>query len=504
MKRFVQGESRTQVMLLPECLDDYVVETNPVRVVDVFVDELDLGKLGFAGIDPAATGRPAYHPAVLLKIYLYGYLNRIQSSRRLETETQRNVELMWLTGRLMPDFKTIANFRKDNGKAIRGVCCQFVVLCRQLGLLSADVVAIDGSKFKAMNNRDRNFTSAKLKRRMQEIEASIDRYLAALDTADRQESSVAQVKTERLQDKIAALKTRMHELKAIEVQLNATPDKQISLTDPDARSMKTRGTGIVGYNAQIAVDAKHHLIVAHEVTNDGIDRSQLSSMAKQASAAMDSKELTAVADRGYFKGEEILACEQAGITVIVPKPLTSGSKAEGRFGKQDFVYLADDDEYRCPAGQRLTRHFAVVEHGMTLHAYWSSACQGCAMRAQCTSSPEPRRIRRWEHEAVLDAMQARLDNAPEMMRIRRQTVEHPFGTIKSWMGAAHFLTKTLERVNTEMSLHVLAYNMKRVIKLLGIGGLIDAIRAYAHYLLCVLRAYIDKATGGRGFSESPA
>ena len=504
MKRFVQGESRTQVILLPECLDDYVVETNPVRVVDVFVDELDLGKLGFAGIDPAATGRPAYHPAVLLKIYLYGYLNRIQSSRRLETETQRNVELMWLTGRLMPDFKTIANFRKDNGKAIRGVCRQFVVLCRQLGLLSADVVAIDGSKFKAVNNRDRNFTSAKLKRRMQEIEASIDRYLAALDTADRQESSVAQVKTERLQDKIAALKTRMHELKAIEVQLNATPDKQISLTDPDARSMKTRGTGIVGYNAQIAVDAKHHLIVAHEVTNDGIDCSQLSSMAKQASVAMDSKELTAGADRGYFKGEEILACEQAGITVIVPKPLTSGSKAEGRFGKQDFVYMADDDEYRCPAGQRLTRHFAVVEHGMTLHAYWSSACQGCAMRAQCTSSPEPRRIRRWEHEAVLDAMQARLDNAPEMMRIRRQTVEHPFGTIKSWMGAAHFLTKTLERVNTEMSLHVLAYNMKRVIKLLGIGGLIDAIRAYALYLLCVLRAYIDKATGGLGFSESPA
>jgi transposase len=504
MKRFVQGESRTQVILLPECLDDYVVETNPVRVVDVFVDELDLGKLGFDGVDPAATGRPAYHPAVLLKIYLYGYLNRIQSSRRLETEAQRNVELMWLTGRLMPDFKTIANFRKDNGKAIRGVCRQFVVLCRQLGLLSADVVAIDGSKFKAVNNRDRNFTSAKLKRRMQEIEASIDRYLAALDTADRQESSVAQVKTERLQDKIAALKTRMQELKATEVQLNAAPDKQISLTDPDARSMKTRGTGIVGYNAQIAVDAKHHLIVAHEVTNDGIDRSQLSSMAKQASVAMDSKELTAVADRGYFKGEEILACEQAGISVIVPKPLTSGSKAEGRFGKQDFVYLADDDEYRCPAGQRLTRHFAVVEHGMTLHAYWSSACQGCAMRAQCTTSAEPRRIRRWEHEAVLDAMQARLDNAPEMMRIRRQTVEHPFGTIKSWMGATHFLTKTLPRVSTEMSLHVLAYNMKRVIKLLGIGGLIDAIRAYALYLLCVLRAYIDKATGGLGFSESPA
>lgn len=513
MKRFIQGEDRTQGILLPECLDEYVAEANPVRVVDVFVDELDLGKLGFEGVDPAATGRPAYHPAVLLKIYLYGYLNRIQTTRRLETETQRNVELMWLTGRLRPDFKTIANFRKDNGKAIRGVCRQFVVLCRQLGLLSETLVAIDGAKFKAVNNRDRNFTSAKLQRRMQEIEASINRYLAALDTADRQEAPVAQVKTERLQDKIAALKARMQELKAVEVRLNATPDKQISLTDPDARSMKTRGTGIVGYNAQIVVEAKHHLIVAHEVTNDGVDRSQLSSMAQQARRAMGSKELTAVADRGYFSGEEILACEQAGITAIVPKPLTSSSKAEGRFSKQDFIYVADDDEYRCPAGQRLIKRFTSVEDGMTLHSYWSSACPGCPLKAQCTTGKE-RRVKRWEHEAVLEAMQARLDHAPEIMRIRRQTVEHPFGTIKSWMGATHFLTKTLDRVSTEMSLHVLAYNVKRVMKLLGIGGLIDAIRACALYLFLnrghfsrlasVLRAHFEKAIGEPGFNESPA
>ena len=266
-------------------LKRYVADTNPVRVVDVFVDELDLGKLGFEGVDPAATGRPSYHPEVLLKIYIYGYLNRIQSSRRLEREAQRNVELMWLTNRLMPDFKTIANFRKDNGKAIRGVCRQFVVLCQQLGLFSEALVAIDGSKFKAVNNRDRNFTSAKLQRRMEEIESSINRYLDALDTADRQEPSVAQAKTVRLQDKIAALKVQMRALKEIQRRLSETPDKQISLTDPDARSMKTRGTGIVGYNVQTAVDVKHHLIVAHEVTNVGIDRSQLSSMAKQAREA---------------------------------------------------------------------------------------------------------------------------------------------------------------------------------------------------------------------------
>jgi transposase len=476
MKRFIQGEDRTQATLLPELLDDYVSDTNPVRVVDVFVDELDLGKLGFERVDPASTGRPSYHPAILLKIYIYGYLNRIQSSRRLEREAQRNVELMWLTGRLMPDFKTIANFRKDNGKAIRSVCRQFVVICQQLGLFSEALVAIDGSKFKAVNNRDRNFTSTKLQRRMEEIESSINRYLSALETADRQEPSVAQARTERLQDKIAALKVQMQALKEVEVRLNETPDKQISLTDPDARSMRTRGTGVVGYNVQTAVDAKHHLIVAHEVNNDGSDRDQLSSMAIQARDAMGTQQLTVVADRGYFKGEEILACENTGITAIIPKPLTSGSKAEGRFGKQDFVYMAQDDEYRCPAGQRLIRHSKSVEDGMTLHGYWTTACHGCTIKAQCTTGKE-RRIKRWEHEAVLDEVQARLDHKPEMMKVRRETVEHPYGTLKAWMGATHFLTKTLDRVSTEMSLHVLAYNLKRVMKLLGTGTLMEAMKA---------------------------
>jgi len=300
MKRFIQGEDRTQATMFPELLDDYVAETNPVRAVDVFVDELDLGQLGFEGVDPAETGRPAYHPAALLKIYIYGYLNRIQSSRRLEREAHRNVELMWLIGRLMPDFKTIANFRKDNGRAIRSVCRQFVVLCQRLGLFTEALVAIDGSKFKAVNNRDRNFTSAKLKRRMEEIESSISRYLTALDTADRQEPAIAQARSERLQDKIEALKNQMRELKEVEVQLKTAPDHQISLTDPDARSMKTRGNGIVGYNVQTAVDAKHHLIVVHEVTNVGTDRDQLTSMAIQAREAMGTQELSAVADRGYF------------------------------------------------------------------------------------------------------------------------------------------------------------------------------------------------------------
>ena len=474
MKRFIEGEDRTQVTLLPECLDDYVGADNPVRIVDVFVDQLELRALGFTGVEPAETGRPSYHPAVLLKIYIYGYLNRVQSSRRLEREAQRNVELMWLTGRLTPDFKTIADFRKENGRAIRNVCREFIVLCRRVDLFSQAIVAIDGSKFKAVNNRDKNFTNAKMQRRMAALEESIERYLVAMDTADRAEPEIAELKKGRLQDKIAALKQQMEQLKQLEVQMLASPDQQLSLTDPDARSMKSRDGGIVGYNVQIAVDAQHHLIVAHEVITDGVDRDQLAPMAEQAREATGIKDLTVVADRGYFKGEQILDCQQAGIATLVPKPLTSNSKAEGRFDKRDFVYIAQDDEYRCPAGQRAIKRFSSVERGKTLHKYWSSACPRCALKAQCTTG-DYRRIARWEHEAVLDAMQDRLDRQPEMMRVRRQMVEHPFGTIKHWMGWTHFLTKTLARVRTEMSLHVLAYNLKRVMRILGIEELMRAM-----------------------------
>jgi transposase len=488
MKRFIEGDARGQANLLPELLDDYVGENNPVRVVDVFVDELDLGKLGFEGVQPAKTGRPSYHPAVMLKLYIYGYLNRIQSSRRLEREAQRNVELMWLTQRLTPDFKTIANFRKDNGKAIRNVCRQFVVLCQQLDLFADSVVAIDGSKFKAVNSSDRNFTQAKLKRRMEEIEANIGRYMSELDMADRQEPATKQLRSARLNDKIAAMKSQMAALKEIEARLEATGETQISLTDPDARSMMTRGSGIVGYNVQTAVDTKHHLIVDHEVTNIGSDRDQLSGMAKKARAAMGTNSLTAIADRGYFKGEEILACKQAGIAVLVPATRTSNAKADGRFDKADFLYDREKNEYRCPAGQSLIWRFASVEKGMTLNRYWSSNCKGCSLKDKCTPS-QNRRVTRWEHQDVLDDMQEQLEQSAEAMRTRRCTVEHPFGTIKSWMGATHFLTKGLERVKTEMSLHVLAYNFKRLVTLLGVAGIMDAIRAHA-LLLTLQRVFV--------------
>jgi transposase len=479
MKRFIEGVDREQSTLFPECLDDWIDEDNPVRVIDAFVDELDLAELGFDGVDPKTTGRPSYHPSVLLKLYIYGYLNRVQSSRRLEREAGRNVEVMWLTGRLSPDHKTIADFRKDNGGAIRQVCARFVALCRTMGLFAEASVAIDGSKFKAVNTRDKNFTRAKMQRRMAQIEDSVARYLHQLDSADRQEPSVARTtKTTRLKEKIAKLKEEMQRLQALETRMLATPDQQISLTDPDARSMATsgRGSGVVGYNVQVAVDTEHHLIVTHEVTNVGSDRSQLARVAKEAKATLETDGLEVVADRGYFNSDEILACVEAGITVTLPKPMTSNAKAEGRFGKQDFRYLTEEDVYVCPAGERLAYRYTNEENGLVLHRYWTNACQSCAIKHSCTTGKE-RRITRWAHEHVLEAVQRRLDEHPEKMRQRRETVEHPFGTIKARMGATHFLTKTLPRVATEMALHVLAYNLTRVMNIIGIGPLVAAMRA---------------------------
>ena len=477
MSGFIEGEDRNQATLFPERIDDYITEDNAVRVIDVFVDELDLSGLGFK-TTPEATGRPGYHPALMLKLYIYGYLNRIQSSRRLEREAGRNVELMWLLGRLAPDFKTIADFRRQNGEAIRLVCREFVMLCRKLNLFNDAFVAIDGSKFRAVNNRNRNFSKAKIKARLQQIDASIERYLGEIASADRRDGEGPRAKTERLENKIAALKEEIKTLKKLEVRMLATPDQQISQTDPDARAMATlgRGKAIVGYNVQAAVDTTHHLIVAHEVTNVGNDRSQLVNIAKQAKESIDCDELTALADRGYFNGDEILACKEAGIVTYVPKTQTSSNQAKGLFGKRDFIYIADDDEYECPAGERLSYRCKTEDKGKVIYRYWTSACAECRMKSKCTTGKE-RRVSRWEHEAVLEAMEDRVDRMPNCMRIRGSTVEHPFGTIKSWLGPTHFQMKTLKHVSTEMSLHVLAYNLKRMLRIFGAVSLMEAMRA---------------------------
>ncbi len=499
MKRFIEGQSRSQSTLFPQSLDEYIAEDNPVRVIDAFVDELDLRKLGFERAEPADTGRPGYEPAVMLKLYVYGYMNKLNTTRILERETHRNVELLWLTGWLMPDHKTIGEFRRKNGRAIRKVCAEFVGICRGRKLFEEVIVAIDGSKFKGVNSRDKNFTRASVKRRMKRLQKHIDRYLALMDEADAQEGEYHRDTAEELAEKIDSMRAQMRRLKAIEAEVEAHPDKQVSLTDPDTRSMMKPGGGsVVGYNVQTGVDDKNHLIVTHEVTNAPTDREQLASMATAAKAAVteeaeegqdeappggqaqeqaeqgEEEEFTVVVDAGYYKGEEILECKKNGIKVLVPKVDTSGKEAKGEFTRADFIFDAKNNEYRCPAGERLTYKSTRFE-GRTVHTYRTFKCRECPLKAQCTPGDD-RRIERWEHEAVLEAAAAEFRKHPEVMRLRKQIVEHPFGTIKHWMGAQHFVMKRLPNVQTEMSLHVLAYNLKRVIKIFGVQGLIAQLQ----------------------------
>ncbi len=477
MAGFIEGISRDQTTLFPERLDDWIGEDHLVRVVDLFVDQLDLPALGFQRHAAARTGRPGYHPAVLLKLFIYGYLNRIPSSRRLECEAGRNVELMWLTGRLVPDHKTIAEFRRLNGPAIRKTCAKFVELCRRIGVLKGEVVAVDGSKFKAVNNRDRNFTKGKIASRMAHLEAEVGRYIEEADRIDRQETGAARAeRAAHLTGRYHRIRKEIERLLAMEEKLADAPDGQISLTDPDARAMATRAqhSGHVGYNVQSVVDAETHLIVAHEVTNQGHDRDLLTKMATQAKAALQREELHIIADKGYFSGVEILACHKAGITATVPRSDTSGARSKGRFVKADFAYEHENDVYRCPAGQALTHRTTTEQQGLQMRRYWTNACKTCALKKQCTTGYE-RRVSRWEHEHLVEASNARRRSPAAPMNVRRSTVEHPFGTIKSWTGPCHFLTRRLGGVGTEMALNVLAYNIKRMIALVGLKGLMVAI-----------------------------
>lgn len=479
MVGFIEDVNRDQTVLFPECLGDLISEDHLVRVVDLFVDDLDLAALGFHRHAAARTGRPGYHPGVLLKLFIYGYLNRIPSSRRLERETGRNVELMWLTGRLVPDHKTIADFRRENGPAIRRTCAEFVELCRRIGVLKGDIVAVDGSKFKAVNNRDRNFTKAKIASRLAHLEKEVGRYIEEAERADRWETGDARA------EKIAHLTRRYHRVRremdrmiTLRRELESAPDGQISQTDPDARAMATRAqhSGHVGYNARSVVDAETHLIVAHEVINQGHDRDQLTPMANAAKTALKRDDLQILADKGYFSGGEILACHEQGITATVPRPDTSGSRAHVRYVKADFADDPGADVYRCPAGEELIYHSTLEQQGLQMCRYWTTTCPDCPLRSRCTTNVV-RRISRWEHEHLVEAADARRRDTSAPMMIRRSTVEHPFGTIKAWMGHTHFLTRRLSNVRTEMALNVLAYNIKRMVSLIGIRGLMAAIRA---------------------------
>lgn len=477
MARFIEECCRTQSVMFPEKLEDYVDDENPVRVVDAFVDGLDLRRLGFNRVDPEATGRPGYRPSTMLKLYVYGYLNRIQSSRRLERESQRNVELMWLIGKLTPDFKTIADFRKNNGPAIQNVCKEFVGICRKLDLFAKAMVAIDGSKFKGVNSKQKNDTQASMKRRIARTEKHIKEYMDALDAKDKSELFELDGDVSELKEKLASLREHLEELKAREAAVKAHPDKQISETDPDARLMKqSRSGSLVGYNVQSAVDVEHKLIIAHEVTNSPTDRGQLLSAARLAKDALQTDELTVLADRGYFKGTDIRDCALMNIKTLVPKPKTSNNGARGLFEREAFIYEAEQDQYRCPAGEILSRRHSSIEKGLKIDTYYASTpvCRACELKSRCTVGVN-RRVRRWEHEAVLENAAADLANEPDAMKLRSRTVEHPFGTMKFRMGSTHFLMKELPNVKTEMSLHVLVYNIKRMISILGVEELVKML-----------------------------
>jgi len=472
---YLAGIDRTQAVLRPDVLDEYVGPAHPVRFLDAFVAQLDLAALGFQRATPAETGRPGYDPGDLLRLYLYGYLHRIRSSRRLEQETHRNVELMWLLRRLTPDFKTIADFRRDHPQALKGVGREFLLLCKRRDLFGGELLAIDGSKCRAVNARDRSYTPARLTKLITNIDTTLADYLRQLDAHDHREAAVTAPTAAELQERIASLKQRRARYHGFQQQLAATGEQTLSLTDPDTRPMVSGGTIEVGYNVQTAVDAKHNLIVAETVTNAAADRAQLSPLALAAQAILEAPAPVVLADRGYYHGAEIKACLAAGITPLVPRPLTSANAALGLLTKDDFRYDPGADAYRCPAGASLTYRSTTFELGRHVKNYRTAACRDCPLKPRCTRNRDGRKLTRWIDEHLQDAMAARLRAHPPHARQRAALAEHPFGTMKRAMDQGNFLLKGLRKVRGEFSLTVLAYNLKRVLNIVGVPQLLDAV-----------------------------
>jgi transposase len=473
---YISGFERSQLLLLPEAIDDYVGADNPVRFIDAFVDELDLAAAGFIRAAPKATGRPGYAPGDLLKLYIYGYLNRVRSSRRLEAECHRNIEVIWLLRTLKPDFKTIADFRADNRKAFRAVFRQFVVLCRKLDLFGRELLAVDGTRIKAVNNKDRNFTKNSLEKFIKAADERLDGYLKRLDEGDATEAGTGGSRTENLAEKIEALRAKRERYSALQNDLERSGEDQISLTDPDSRAMAKHTKVAVGYNVQIAVDAKHKMIVEQEVTNQVVDMGLLTQTAEAARETLEVEKIDVVADKGYFKIEDIEACEKARMTPHVPRPQRGPAVREGFFRKDEFRYDAEKDAYICPAGQVLATRYESKLRDLKKFDYSNrAACLACALRPRCTK--EYRKVSRLENEAVLDRMAERLKARPEILNTRREIVEHPFGAIKQWMNQGAFLMRGLDKVRAEFSLTALVYNLRRALNILGVDALMKAVRA---------------------------
>ena len=476
--RHIPGIDRSQVLLLPEAVDDYVGRDNPVRFIDAFVDGLDLAAAGFERAAPKATGRPGYDPADLLKLYIYGYLNRVRSSRRLEAESKRNLEVIWLLRRLSPDFKTIADFRRINRAAFRQVFREFVRLCRELELFGRELVAVDGTRIKAVNSRERNFTKAKLEKALAESDERLSRYLDRLDEADGQDDDgPGGGEVENIEEKIAAIQGRRERFEEHRDALAASGEDQLSLTDPDSRAMHAATRVGVGYNVQIAVDAKHKLIAEQQVHNKVSDLGLLAETAVVARRNLAVDRIDAVADAGYFKIEDIEACENTGVMPHVPKPQRGSTVSQGLFPKERFRYDGAEDIYICPNGQRLTLHSKRKRRDLSFASYANrAACKECQLKSKCTKGAF-RRVLRYVNEAILERMAERLAARPELLDARRESVEHPFGSIKQWMGQGAFLTRRLENVRGEFSITALAYNIRRAISLVGVPALIAAAKA---------------------------
>ncbi len=477
--KHVRGADREQAQLLPETVEDYVAPDNPVRFIDAFVAALDLHGLGFAKAIAAYTGRPAYDPGDLLRLYLYGYLHRVRSSRALERECHRNLELVWLLRKLAPDFKTIADFRRDHRAAFKLVHRQFHLLCHRLELFGGELIALDGTKLAAVNARHRNFHEKKLQELLARADARLAEYTAALDTADAAETGTPQFTRAELEAKIAALQEKQDWHEELLGRLADEEVKQLSTTDEDARKMHAAQGTVIGYNAQSAVDARHKLIVADDVTNEGTDLRQLATVARAAQETLQVETLAVVADQGYYNNAEVSACLEHGITPYVSKPDTSANTTLGLYAKKDFAYDAEKDVYRCPAGTELTHRFNTYEQGRALRYYRTGACAKCPLKDKCTRNQGGRTITREEDEGLMEAMAQRVRAHPEKLRQRKALVEHPFGTIKRWFGYTHFLVKGLEQVRGEWTLITLCYNLKRVLNLVSLGALLAAVQESA-------------------------
>lgn len=475
----IRGVDRAQVLLLPERLEDYVAPDNPVRFIEAFVASLDLFALGFPRAIAAHTGAPPYHPGDLLRLYLYGYLHRIRSSRALERECGRNLELIWLLRKLAPDFKTIADFRREHRASFKAVHRHFHLLCHQLKLFGGELVALDGTKLAAVNSRDRNYNEKKLQELMARADARLKEYLQQLDAGDASEKSAAPLTRAGLEEKIAALREKKDAHEELLTQLEEKDQKQISTTDPDARKMHAAQGSVIGYNCQSAVDAQHKLIVADDVTNEVTDLQQLSGMASAARETLAVETLEVVADPGYCNNADVSLCVEKNITPYIKKVDSSANSARGLYAKKDFHYDKEKDVYRCPAGAELTHRFNTYEKGRALRYYRASGCAKCPLKEKCTRNQGNRTLTREEDEDWMEAMAARVKAHPAKMKLRKALVEHPFGTIKRWFGYTYFLVKGLEMVRAEWSLITLAYNIKRVLNLVNFQELMRAVEKRA-------------------------